>query len=375
MPKDIINPFDEPTLLGPPVMRAAYSDRTAWLMSAMSELAYYQFEDDNKIIEMARELATMSEENDIKERLEEFLSGTVGGGNEEVLGKVLKVAGFDLIRTYNRSETQAFLAKKVGTEGGGMLVLAFRGTEMNPKDIHSDINAALKTLEGEEKVHSGFLKALSHVKAAIEEDLDACPGLPVYIAGHSLGGALAILATRLLASDSHGACYTFGGPRVGNSHVDDQIKTPIYRVVNAADLVPRVPPSFTVNILTILANLFHLTVVSSYLRRFKGYVHYGDMRYLNHVEPGLDDRFPGLVLHSNPSFPLRAVWVVRRWIATGGKAALSDHSISLYRRKLKAYALSRSKIGKAVALPRESPETDLEKQAQNATQTAEEELK
>jgi hypothetical protein len=239
-----------------------------------------------------------------------------------------------------------------------MLVLAFRGTEMNPKDIHSDVNAGLTTLEGEEKVHRGFLKAFGHVKAAIGEDLDAHPGLPVYITGHSLGGALAILATRLLASDSQGACYTFGGPRVGNSHVDDQIKTPIYRVVNAADLVPRVPPSFTVNILMILANLFHLTLASQFLRRFKGYVHYGDMRYLNHVEPGLDDRFPGLVLHSNPSFPLRAVWVVRRWIATGGKAAITDHAIDLYRGKLKAYALSRSKIGKSVSLPQETSGSD-----------------
>jgi len=40
MTTDVDNPFDEPTLLGVPVMRAAYSDRTAWLMSAMSEPGY-----------------------------------------------------------------------------------------------------------------------------------------------------------------------------------------------------------------------------------------------------------------------------------------------------------------------------------------------
>ena len=58
-----------------------------------------------------------------------------------------------------------------------------------------------------------------------------------------------------------------------------------------------------------------------------------------------------MVLHSNPALPIRAGWVIRRWLATGGKAAATDHSISLYRKKLKAYALSRSKIGKMVTLP------------------------
>jgi hypothetical protein len=338
-------------------MRAAYSDRTAWLMSAMSQLAYYPFEDNKQIGELALELASMSGVDEIKECLEKILSGTLGGGNEDTLREVLKMADFELVRTYNRAETQVFLAKRESTEDDGMLVLAFRGTEMNPRDIHTDVNAVLTDLEGEEKVHRGFLKAFSHVRDAIKSDLDAHPKLPVYITGHSLGGALAILATRVLAPTSQGACYTFGGPRVGNQYVDDQIKTPIYRIVNAADLVPRVPPAFLVRGLMLLANFFHLAVVSDYLRRFKGYVHYGDMRYLNHVAAGLDDRFPGLVLHANPSLPLRTVWVIRRWIATGGKAAAGDHSISLYRRKLKAYALSRRTLGKAVVLEPEKPET------------------
>lgn len=355
MPRDITNPFDEKALLGAPVMRAAYSDRTAWLMSAMSQLAYYPFEDDENIDEIAKELAEMSGVSAIKDRLQTILSGALGGGNEETLRKILTLANFELIRTYNRSETQVFLAKREGAAGDGMLVLAFRGTEMKPRDIHSDVDAVLISLEGEEKVHRGFLNAFSHVKDAIKEDLDAHSGLPVYITGHSLGGALAILATRILASKSQGACYTFGGPRVGNHYVDDQIKTPIYRVVNAADIVPRVPPSILVRFLMMIANFFHLSVVSAYLRRFKGYVHYGDMRYLNHVDPGLNDSFPGLVLHSNPSLPLRAIWTIRRWIATSGKAAAGDHSISLYRRKLKAYALSRSKVGKAVTLASETP--------------------
>lgn len=346
-----VNPFDEPRLLGTPVMRAAYSDRTAWLMSAMSELAYYPFEDKDLISVLAAELAELSDIKDIKKKLVKILSGSVSGGDEETLRSVLKLANFELIRTYNRSESQAFLAKRTSLEGKSMLVLAFRGTEMNPSDIYSDADAVLITLDGEEKVHRGFLRAFGHIKDLIQADLEANAGIPVYITGHSLGGALAVLATRLLASDSQGACYTFGGPRVGTSQVDDQIKTPIYRVVNAADVVPRVPPEYLINVLILLSNIFHVSVASAFFRKFKGYVHYGDMRYLNHAEPGVDDRFPGLVLHSNPSFPTRAVWVIRRWIATSGKAAGSDHSISLYRKKLKAYAIARSGVGKPVTLP------------------------
>ncbi len=177
------------------------------------------------------------------------------------------------------------------------------------------------------------------------------PNIPVYITSHSLGGALAILVTRLLVSSSQGACYTFGGPRVGTSQVDDEIKTPIYRVVNSADAVSRVPPEYLINLLILLSNIFHNSIISKFLRNFKGYVHYGDMCYLTHIEPGIDDRFAGLQIYSNLSFPTRAFWIVRRWIATSGKAAGSDHSISLYRKKLKTYAVERSKVGKPIVLP------------------------
>jgi len=345
---DTLNPFDAPKLLGSPVMRAAYSDRTAWLMSAMSELAYYQFEDKELIANLATELANMSDVGNIQEKLNAILSGAVAGGNEQTLREILNLGKFELIRTYNRAGTQAFLAKRTDESENAMLVLAFRGTEMAAKDIHSDAKARLVTLHGQERVHRGFLKAFSHVKDLIQADLKNHPDIPVYITGHSLGGALAVLATRLLVSDSQGACYTFGGPRVGTSQVDDQIKTPIYRVVNSADLVPRVPPEYLVNILILLSNVFHITFISKFLRNFKGYVHYGDMRYLTHVEAGVDDQFPGLQLHSNPSFPTRAYWVVRRWFATSGKASGSDHSIKLYREKLKAIAIERGKVGKPV---------------------------
>ena len=74
--------------------------------------------------------------------------------------------------------------------------------------------------------------------------------LPLFITGHSLGGALALLATRLTAPDVTGACYTFGAPRIGNYECFRFIKTPVYRVVNSSDVVPRVPPGAVMLVVT-----------------------------------------------------------------------------------------------------------------------------
>ena len=54
-----------------PVKRAAYSDRTAWLMAVLSELAYMPFDqdDDSSILSLARELAELTNRDEIAERL------------------------------------------------------------------------------------------------------------------------------------------------------------------------------------------------------------------------------------------------------------------------------------------------------------------
>ena len=66
-----------------------------------------------------------------------------------------------------------------------------------------------------------------------------------FVAGHSLGGALALMATAELANhddpdvrDSIAACYTFGCPRAGDASFDLFVKAPLYRITNGVDLVP-----------------------------------------------------------------------------------------------------------------------------------------
>ena len=73
---------------------------------------------------------------------------------------------------------------------------------------------------------------------------------PIYSTGHSLGGALALIASAALGGtsglgDRIAAVYTFGAPRVGQSNfLEIIVKAPHYRVINSGDVVPLVPPNW-----------------------------------------------------------------------------------------------------------------------------------
>ena len=341
--------FDEAKLLGAPVRRAAYSDRTAWIMSAMSDLAYFRFEGGQDFVGLAKDLVSIKSTSDIQDRLRKFLQemDTNAEDGRAALAACLKEAGFDLVNVYNIADSQAFLAKKTKkSSGDGMRVLAFRGTEQKLADFKTDLKAELikaPDANTEELIHKGFYEAFNSVRKEVDRDLGKDKDLPLYVTGHSLGGALAIVATRFIAKDSLGACYTFGSPRVGNLDMSLVFRTPIYRIVNSSDIVPRTPPAWILTPIITLLKWLHLpNWLTQFLERFQGYVHFGDMRYLSHVNAGDNDKFPNLRLLSNPSLPLRARWVIIRWISTFGRSGIEDHSISLYRRKLKAYALSRN---------------------------------
>ena len=122
-------------------------------------------------------------------------------------------------------------------------MLAFRGTEKKVSDWLTDARCVPTVLD-KGKVHTGFWTAFTKnkdaqnrtVKEIVEEILqrpEALDGnnklLPLFITGHSLGGALALLATKLVAPNVTGACYTFGGPRIANYEFFQHIKTPVFR--------------------------------------------------------------------------------------------------------------------------------------------------
>jgi triacylglycerol lipase len=162
------------------------------------------------------------------------------------------------------SDTQGFVGR-----AERFAVLAFRGSEQvlqHPKDWLVDFQfQQTRNPHFTGGVHSGFSTALSSARdtlgAILRRALTAAqevgaddPGLPLFVTGHSLGGALATLATcRLAAGEfptadgarpvrvNHRATYTFGAPRVGDLAFCQAYTSFTCRVVNDLDWVPQVP--------------------------------------------------------------------------------------------------------------------------------------
>lgn len=352
--------FDAPKQLQVlPTTRAAYSDRAAWLMSEMSELAYLLFEGENRFQniltaldgiaisagrkggeETFKQIKALGE--DLKCHIDRQMSLAAPGRLPEPSGLrdlkfALSRADFEFVRAFNEGGTQAFLAKR-GLDKTA--VLTFRGTETgSAKDVKTNLNARFYRGEGGIKVHSGFLAAYNQVRTQIRNAIDELPDdFALYITGHSLGGALAVVATKDLERDSLAACYTFGSPRVGDEEFGEAIRAPIYRVVNAADYVPRLPLTVIPDIIAFLVSPFGESCEEWIRRNFCGYLHQGDMRYLT----ACDDDLTALKVIHNLSMYKRAVRLVRRVISKGPAITKADHRIKEYRRKLKFYAKRRA---------------------------------
>ena len=135
------------------------------------------------------------------------------------------------------------------------------------------------------------------------------------------------------------ACYTFGSPRVGDEDWSYDIKTPIYRVINAFDCVTTLPPKGQ------LINIFRFILsyipfigksLKNLLAHFGGYAHIGDIRYMtscksgkyNHVK--MTNRIPRLK-HLFLFFQPKNI-----------DKLVIDHSIAIYRKKLAVIAIRRN---------------------------------
>ena len=337
-----------------PSYRKAYSDRTAWLMAYMAELAYLRFDEFDTRKEAALKILMRALKKSKKGTADKII-GIVRKcysydhkKEKEKLSQSLEQVGWQLVETISANATQAFLACN-----DEHAVLAFRGTEADRVgDIKADAKATQTTCPTGGRTHSGFKEQYDDAQFLVEKALDnqRVKGKPLFVTGHSLGGAVATTATKRLSADRKlAACYTFGSLRVGAEDWVGRIKTPIYRVVNSADPVPLVPFS-TVTIFAIVKILrvtgrtlpFPISLlvgVGNWLERtMSGYAHAGNMRFLTDCKDGdfskaqllytvgWGRRFVGF---------LHGVWP---W----GKI-LSDHGVSIYRTKLMHVAESRNR--------------------------------
>jgi hypothetical protein len=100
------------------------------------------------------------------------------------------------------------------------------------------------------RFHSGFMTALADVWAqmfAVVEREFARRERPVWVTGHSLGGAIALLCGWRLQQQFipvHQIC-TFGAPMIGNDATAAafarEFPDKVFRYVDAGDIVPRLP--------------------------------------------------------------------------------------------------------------------------------------
>jgi len=174
-------------------------------------------------------------------------------------------------RLFSVGNTQAYVATN-----NDHIVVAFRGTEA-PNSIEglkdwllTDAANMLIQPQGDlgtdfaaagvgARWHEGFMKALGDiwdpVLAAVQAERKQ-NDRPVWITGHSLGGALALLAAwrfKRKFVPIH-QIYTFGAPMVGNAvtaeAIDRELPDRIFRYVNDQDPVPKLPT------LSLLANSY-----------------------------------------------------------------------------------------------------------------------
>jgi len=190
--------------------KADFSRTNAWWLSELSRLIYLKSGDQNNIQDQTATRNLFLHKIGLEERW-----------------------------FYNGRHVQCAI---IGTLAGAekkFSVLVFRGTQGGISSWYFNLNMRLSPWPSGGKVHKGFKLLLIEAWEEIQQNLDLISE-PVYYTGHSLGGALAVLAASLKRPE---AVYTFGSPRIGNfDFVNSTEEINIYRVFTTNDIVVGVPP-------------------------------------------------------------------------------------------------------------------------------------
>lgn len=130
-------------------------------------------------------------------------------------------------------------------------LVAIRGTKTIWEWI-ADVDAvpvAYTPVDGAGLVHMGFQLVYEHIRRSVGRLLGQCAGVKrVLVAGHSLGGAVAVLSAPDIAKNVTPGLipelHTLAGPRAGApdfAYFFDQLIPVCFRIVNFMDFVPQVP--------------------------------------------------------------------------------------------------------------------------------------
>jgi hypothetical protein len=153
---------------------------------------------------------------------------------DEVIA-ALATIGYGEATFFSADGTDAFAAVHASSD----VVVAFRGTERDPRDYAADVKTWKIAWRAGGSVHAGFADAFESVWPPLKQWIAGRPGRRLFT-GHSLGGALAMLAASL---SGPARLMTFGCPRVGDAaFVRTLAAIDVTRYVDCCDMVSRVPP-------------------------------------------------------------------------------------------------------------------------------------
>jgi len=141
------------------------------------------------------------------------------------------------------SDTRGILAT-----GGGAAIIAFAGTDpLSLRNWISNLYLGRPSAD----VHEGFQAAAAVAWADVGTVIEQCVAddRPLFIAGHSLGAAIAIVTADRACSEKNlrrAEVHLFGAPRAGKAEFVDRYNSSLgattYRFVHGEDIVPTVPP-------------------------------------------------------------------------------------------------------------------------------------
>ena len=191
--------------------------------------------------------------------------------------RTLKAWGFDRRRDFRDIQTSTY---GYVASNDRMVLVTFGGTDfLNVRDLLSDVDALQLVYDErycaseDARVHRGFRDSLNSVLDGVIEEVrnqargggsraaaragatqpatrEAAPAKRLFVAGHSRGGAFAVLAAAAMARQRGlpelAGVYTFGQPRVGNGPFVQTLSganVPLFRFVNRDDPIANVPPA------------------------------------------------------------------------------------------------------------------------------------
>jgi hypothetical protein len=213
-------------------------------------------------------------------------------------------------------------------------VLAFRGSD--PVTLQTWVTDAIVKLvecaEYEGRVHHGFSSVLKRTWGKVEKILEEAEDKPLFLTGHSMGGALAVLTGCRLAKLGRppAAIYTFGAPRVGDRNFCAGYSLPTYRIVNGLDLVPEMPLASMKRLLPATSRFANEKILGKLKEMARRVPCYGHVKTFVYI-----DRDGEITIDAEVE-PWHT-FAVARAIATRGKSFLegiTDHLITNYIRGL-----------------------------------------